>query len=112
MKLDQQLNQQEHDTCRTIEIVQSTFNHSTMTPDNFDSNGDELYTPPLNFSMVDNGIFRSGFPDAANFSFIKTLGLRSIVYVPFLVVIVKRLLMWIRKLSHLYRGPNKFHIKV
>lgn len=42
--------------------------------------GEELnLIPPLNFAIVDNGIFRSGFPDIANFSFIKTLGLRSIM---------------------------------
>ena len=36
--------------------------------------------PPLNFAMVDDGIFRSGFPAAANFRFLKSLNLRSIVY--------------------------------
>ncbi|KAJ6729244.1 TYROSINE-PROTEIN PHOSPHATASE [Salix viminalis] len=42
--------------------------------------GDELnLIPPLNFAMVDNGIFRSGFPDSPNFSFLQTLGLRSII---------------------------------
>ncbi|CAN0914376.1 Tyrosine-protein phosphatase DSP1 [Linum grandiflorum] len=35
--------------------------------------------PPLNFAMVDNGIFRSGFPNSTNFSFVQTLGLRSII---------------------------------
>ncbi|KAK1423967.1 hypothetical protein QVD17_19278 [Tagetes erecta] len=80
MKVDQEHNQQEHESCRTIEIVQSKSNLSTLSIDNLDSNGDEYYTPPLNFSMIDNGIFRSGFPDTVNFSFIKTLGLRSIVY--------------------------------
>jgi len=35
--------------------------------------------PPLNFAMVDDGIFRSGFPDTSNFRFLKTLNLRSIV---------------------------------
>ncbi|KAF2309057.1 hypothetical protein GH714_000294 [Hevea brasiliensis] len=30
--------------------------------------------------MVDIGIFRSGFPDSANFGFLESLGLRSIVY--------------------------------
>lgn len=41
---------------------------------------DELnLIPPLNFSMVHNGIFRSGFPEVSNFSFLKTLGLRSIM---------------------------------
>ncbi|KAJ0591144.1 putative protein-tyrosine-phosphatase [Helianthus annuus] len=69
MKLDHK----QHD----IEIAQSITN---LSSDKLDSNEEELYTPPLNFSMVDNGVFRSGFPDTANFSFIKTLGLRSIVY--------------------------------
>ncbi|KAK8674256.1 hypothetical protein V6N13_112550 [Hibiscus sabdariffa] len=36
--------------------------------------------PPFNFAMVDNGIFRSGFPDSANFPFLQKLDLRSIVY--------------------------------
>ena len=35
--------------------------------------------PPLNFAMVDDGIFRSGLPDAANFRFLLFLNLRSIV---------------------------------
>ncbi|XP_031125291.1 tyrosine-protein phosphatase DSP1-like [Ipomoea triloba] len=41
--------------------------------------GDELFVPPLNFAMVDHGVFRSGFPDTANFDFLQTLGLRSII---------------------------------
>ncbi|KAF8779945.1 hypothetical protein HU200_002216 [Digitaria exilis] len=41
--------------------------------------GDAM-APPLNFAMVDDGIFRSGFPDAANFRFLLSLNLRSIVY--------------------------------
>ncbi|GLT75211.1 hypothetical protein SLA2020_469510 [Shorea laevis] len=44
-----------------------------------DDDGEEIFVPPLNFSMVDNGVFRSGFPDSANFSFLRSLGLRSIV---------------------------------
>ncbi|KAL0012224.1 hypothetical protein SO802_007332 [Lithocarpus litseifolius] len=44
-----------------------------------DGEGLELLIPPLNFSMVDNGIFRSGFPDDANFGFLKSLGLRSVI---------------------------------
>ncbi|KAL1348129.1 probable tyrosine-protein phosphatase DSP4 isoform X1 [Arachis duranensis] len=42
--------------------------------------GEDLFIPPLNFAMVDNGIFRSGFPEPANFSFLQTLALRSIIY--------------------------------
>ncbi|KAJ9551636.1 hypothetical protein OSB04_015681 [Centaurea solstitialis] len=54
---------------------------SAMANGKLDSNGDgeELY-PPVNFSMVDYGIYRSGFPESANFSYLKALGLRSIVY--------------------------------
>lgn len=70
--------------CRTIDV-------STVDRDEFPApegetdafrvvSGDELnLIPPLNFSMVDNGIFRSGFPDSGNFSFLQTLGLRSIM---------------------------------
>lgn len=42
---------------------------------------DEVYyVPPFNFAMVDNGIFRSGFPDTSNLPFLQTLGLRSVIY--------------------------------
>ncbi|XP_015878304.2 probable tyrosine-protein phosphatase DSP4 isoform X3 [Ziziphus jujuba] len=47
---------------------------------NGDDIGEELFVPPLNFAMVDNNIFRSGFPGPANFSFLQSLGIRSIVY--------------------------------
>ncbi|KAL6990712.1 Tyrosine-protein phosphatase dsp1 [Sarracenia purpurea var. burkii] len=42
--------------------------------------GEELLAPPLNFAMVDYGLFRSGFPETANFTFLQSLGLRSIIY--------------------------------
>ncbi|CAN6471908.1 unnamed protein product [Victoria cruziana] len=38
------------------------------------------FVPPLNFAMVDYGVYRSGFPDTTNFGFLETLGLRSILY--------------------------------
>eukprot|EP01018_Ginkgo_biloba_P036821 Gb_28172 [translate_table: standard] len=41
---------------------------------------DGLFVPPLNFSMVDKGVYRSGFPSTINFSFLETLRLRSIIY--------------------------------
>ncbi|WOL19104.1 putative tyrosine-protein phosphatase [Canna indica] len=42
--------------------------------------GDEdPFVPPLNFAMVDYGLYRSGFPDTANFGFLKTLRLRSVL---------------------------------
>ncbi|KAI5683231.1 hypothetical protein M9H77_04459 [Catharanthus roseus] len=78
------------DVCKTIEVA--LINRSPppapppprekISPPLMDGEDgeEEVYIPPLNFSMVDNGIFRSGFPDTANFSFVQSLGLRSIVY--------------------------------
>ncbi|CAN8295595.1 unnamed protein product [Cochlearia groenlandica] len=61
--------------CRTIDVAEVDKNGFRVI------SGEELnLIPPLNFSMVDNGIFRSGFPDSSNFSFLQTLGLRSIIY--------------------------------
>ncbi|XP_022152829.1 probable tyrosine-protein phosphatase At1g05000 [Momordica charantia] len=45
-----------------------------------DDDGDDVLVPPSNFSMVEDGIFRSGFPQPPNFPFLKTLNLRSIIY--------------------------------
>ena len=61
--------------CRQIQLTIS--DHTTAG----DDDGEDLFIPPLNFAMVDNGIFRSGFPEPANFSFLQTLGLRSIMSV-------------------------------
>lgn len=52
---------------------------SPAVGDDNERDGEELLVPPLNFAMVDNGIFRSGFPDSANFDFLKSLGLRSVI---------------------------------
>ncbi|TKY52037.1 tyrosine-protein phosphatase [Spatholobus suberectus] len=41
---------------------------------------DEVVVAPTNFSMVEEGIYRSSFPRSSNFSFIETLNLRSIIY--------------------------------
>ena len=42
---------------------------------------EESLNPPINFAMVEEGIYRSGFPKATNFRFLKTLKLRSIMFV-------------------------------
>ncbi|MBA0846303.1 hypothetical protein Goshw_000071, partial [Gossypium schwendimanii] len=64
--------------CRTIEEDAPAVDHHV---DMSSSTSDDLnLIPPLNFAMVDNGIFRSGFPDSANFSFLQTLKLTSIIY--------------------------------
>ncbi|XP_057955213.1 tyrosine-protein phosphatase DSP1-like [Malania oleifera] len=72
------------DMTRTIEAV--VADHEFMPPRNIpvavedaSRDAEDLLMPPLNFAMVDTGIFRSGFPDTANFSFLQTLGLRSII---------------------------------
>ena len=41
---------------------------------------DELLIPPDNFAMVEPGIYRSGFPAKKNFPFLKSLNLRTILY--------------------------------
>ncbi|XP_057961371.1 tyrosine-protein phosphatase DSP3-like [Malania oleifera] len=40
---------------------------------------DAALVPPPNFSMVEEGIYRSAFPQPPNFSFLRTLNLRSVV---------------------------------
>ncbi|KAL9233510.1 hypothetical protein vseg_008498 [Gypsophila vaccaria] len=39
-----------------------------------------LMNPPINFGMVEEGLYRSGFPEHLNFNFIQTLNLNSIIY--------------------------------
>lgn len=39
----------------------------------------DLVIPPLNFSMVNKGVYRSGYPNPKNFTFLRRLGLRSIL---------------------------------
>ncbi|KAL9316158.1 hypothetical protein ACSQ67_017159 [Phaseolus vulgaris] len=71
--------------CRQIQltITDHTLSQTTAVAADGDKlDGEDLFIPPLNFAMVDNGIFRSGFPEPANFSFLQTLGLRSIMSVP------------------------------
>ncbi|KAL9457436.1 hypothetical protein AB3S75_006477 [Citrus x aurantiifolia] len=83
-KIQQQQEEEEEEEeeaeqmCRTIVVASVVDLSSQPAPV---VTGDEVtLIPPLNFSMVDNGIFRSGFPDSANFSFLQTLRLRSIIY--------------------------------
>lgn len=39
-----------------------------------------IYVPPLNFSLVEDGIYRSGFPMEANYPFLDRLKLKTIIY--------------------------------
>ncbi|OAY32278.1 tyrosine-protein phosphatase DSP3 [Manihot esculenta] len=45
-----------------------------------DDDNDVVLVPPANFSMVEDGIFRSALPQPPNFPFLETLNLRSIIY--------------------------------
>jgi len=39
-----------------------------------------IYVPPLNFSLVENGIYRSGHPVPINYPFLETLNLKTVIY--------------------------------
>lgn len=39
-----------------------------------------LYVPPLNFSLVEDGIYRSGFPMPINYPFMERIKLKTIIY--------------------------------
>lgn len=39
-----------------------------------------IYVPPLNFSLVEDGIYRSGHPVPINFPFLQTLNLKTVIY--------------------------------
>ncbi|CCH43564.1 putative tyrosine-protein phosphatase [Wickerhamomyces ciferrii] len=39
-----------------------------------------VYVPPLNFSLVEDGIYRSGHPVPINFPFLQTLNLKTVIY--------------------------------
>lgn len=41
----------------------------------------EDYVPPLNFSFVEDGIYRSGFPMPVNRPFLEQLNLKTIIYI-------------------------------
>jgi len=79
------LEEEDGDHQRTVEddeIMMSVFSPEMMKYPILVGHVEEedMFVPPLNFSMVDNGVYRSGFPDKSNFTFLQTLGLRSIIY--------------------------------
>lgn len=39
-----------------------------------------MYVPPLNFSLVEDGIYRSGFPMPINYPFMKRIEFKTIIY--------------------------------
>ncbi|KAI9594644.1 protein-tyrosine phosphatase [Syncephalis fuscata] len=45
-----------------------------------DRTRDQPLVPPLNFALVEAGIYRSGHPNPKNYRFLEKLGLRSIIF--------------------------------
>ncbi|OHT12354.1 putative tyrosine-protein phosphatase [Tritrichomonas foetus] len=44
------------------------------------SNPEEIIVPPVNFSMVAQGVYRGAYPNYSNFSFLKNLGLKTLLF--------------------------------
>jgi len=40
-----------------------------------------MVVPPLNFAMVEPGVYRSGYPNPKNFGFLKQLKLKAVMYI-------------------------------
>jgi tyrosine-protein phosphatase SIW14 len=59
-----------------VQLSSSGLNTPTTVP----TNTPEMMIPPLNFSMVIPGVYRSGYPSKKNFPFLKKIGLKSILY--------------------------------
>ncbi|KAE8730511.1 putative tyrosine-protein phosphatase [Hibiscus syriacus] len=81
-KLNPRQQEEKQEMWRTIEVVATVEHVVDMYPAAVGSNvvDEHNLIPPFNFAMVDNGIFRSGFPDSANFAFLQRRNLRSIIY--------------------------------
>lgn len=58
--------------------VESGVDYSNLVMKTIDPK--PLYVPPLNFSLVEDGIYRSGFPMPINYPFLEQLGLKTIIY--------------------------------
>lgn len=43
-------------------------------------NPEELIVPPVNFSLVAKGVYRGSYPNFTNFSFLKSLGLKTVLF--------------------------------
>ena len=77
----QQQQQNDDDVVKSYYNPQLTVTNSTSSAQVLpQSNTPEMYIPPLNFSMVIPGVYRSGYPSKKNFPFLKKIGLKSILY--------------------------------
>lgn len=69
---------------RVVEADGESSSEKRKTPNDWtvewkERRTNDMHIPPINFAVVDDGIFRSGFPDTNSLSFLKTLKLRSIM---------------------------------
>lgn len=63
-----------------IKKTKEIFTMGFIVLNDDDRQHDDVLVPPTNFSVVEDGIFRSGLPQPSNFAFLRTLNLRSIIY--------------------------------
>ena len=54
----------------TISIISSQY-----------ANPEELIVPPVNFSLVEKGVYRGSYPNFRNFSFLRHLGLKTVLFI-------------------------------
>jgi tyrosine-protein phosphatase SIW14 len=59
--------------------MESPFTTQRLPSEQKDEEVEEPLIPTENFAMVAKGIYRSSFPKRKNFSFLKKLGLKSVL---------------------------------
>ncbi|SJX63855.1 related to SIW14-Tyrosine phosphatase involved in actin filamentorganization [Sporisorium reilianum f. sp. reilianum] len=65
---------------RTTDAPPAATLPSLLTSTSPTASSAQLIVPPLNFSMVSRGIYRSGHPNERNFEFLRRLNLKSVLY--------------------------------
>lgn len=45
------------------------------------ANPEELIVPPVNFSLVAKGVYRGSYPNFRNFTFLRNLGLKTVLFI-------------------------------
>jgi len=60
--------------------TESTIQKHIEEPPAFTSDHSHPLVPPLNFSLVDPGLYRSGYPNDQNFVFLKKLRIKTLIY--------------------------------
>lgn len=81
-------NKDENEASDELGVIAKNSTTKTIQTTNLDDiitiekifNTKKQYVPPLNFSLVEDGIYRSGFPQPVNYEFLKKLKLKLIIY--------------------------------